>query len=751
VTWAGVSGPTAGDWIGLYHAGEPDANLLSWGYVSSGTLQKASGWTPVATGTVTFPLPGDLPDGEYEVRLFANDAFLFLAQAALVLARATVTVTQHAAHPGDSVTVTFAGVSPPTVEDRVALYAEGVTDMQDMAGPWVYTSSGTKTPGTTARKSGSFAYPLPTDPRPVPDGYYEMHLVGKSPGGLVAQTPPRSEFGGIAVTGLPASVTVTPSAGVQAGKPISVATYIPVNPAATDWVGLFRLGDADTAPPSAWAYIASGSQARPASPFVAATLSLTVPAGAVKDSYNVRAFHGDSPSAARTLIVKSNTFAVTPVPPVLLFAGPTSSAPSPWNVKATGYGVDPNSAKYIQNLASVMDVVKNAGQGAQNLVINGATPSYTTYGIPSYAMPIYFAGSGVVPVRVTARREYQSGGPWWGPETLTSPAGQGFSAVPLLSTWKPDHGYGSCDTDYGPPCAAHYGRYDPEVSPAMPLFPAGGWPQWQTGDHHLIVVSQSLNAVWEFWKMGYNVPDPNDPSHVPIDGWSASGAVKWALNGPGYGPVAPGMGSARAYGGSAAAGAITKKEMDAGVIPHALAFAYSYTDGIYYAAGRNATLNGPMCVATHTDGYCPTKGGVPFRTKNNAGPGRVGGEANGWSLPEGARLRLRQAVSVDARATAWESAHPGRGAAVRILGTALQQYGMYVVDHSGLIYDAANPTTEVPTANLYAEHVFGLPNQTWGGSLHSDDARAFPSSDFEVLALPTLTLLCPNKCGIACP
>ena len=153
-------------------------------------------------------------------------------------------------------------------------------------------------------------------------------------------------------------------------------------------------------------------------------------------------------------------------------------------------------------------------------------------------------------------------------------------------------------------------------------------------------------------------------------------------------------------GVSLVGGLIRYAEMQAGVIPHALAMSYPYTRGDGYARGPGP--GGVMGIATQANTANAAKGYV------------------GWGyLPEGARFRLKASVDVASRC--------GSNRACTVIGTALQQYGAYVVDTGGW-----------PV--LYAEALDGK-QVSWAGLLADTDTNAWKAADFEVLALPALTAL----------
>ena len=66
-SWSGVASPTTSDWIGLYRAGDPDTNWISYRYNTGGT----------ASGSVGFDAP--VTAGRYEFRYFYNATWTKLA------------------------------------------------------------------------------------------------------------------------------------------------------------------------------------------------------------------------------------------------------------------------------------------------------------------------------------------------------------------------------------------------------------------------------------------------------------------------------------------------------------------------------------------------------------------------------------------------------------------------------------------------------------------------------------------------
>ncbi len=206
-------------------------------------------------------------------------------------------------------------------------------------------------------------------------------------------------------------------------------------------------------------------------------------------------------------------------------------------------------------------------------------------------------------------------------------------------------------------------------------------------DRHFVVWDLSAGRLYEFW----------GAVRASANRWCGGYGVTFDAAGPGF-QSGEWHGSARAYGGSLAAGAIRYAEMARGRIDHALAMAYPAARGDAFAG-------------SHEPGDLF---GIASHSGNDLRPA-VTTESN---IPLGARLRLKRSVNVAQRC--------GDNPACQTIGQALQTYGMFVVDAAG-----------APV--FYAENLAGR-SASWDGVLNGKDARAFAAQDFEVLALPTLTM-----------
>jgi hypothetical protein len=147
-------------------------------------------------------------------------------------------------------------------------------------------------------------------------------------------------------------------------------------------------------------------------------------------------------------------------------------------------------------------------------------------------------------------------------------------------------------------------------------------------DGHMAVLDRANGCVYEFYQA----------KKLANGQWTAT----WANSKKERTGLAiyPGGDSARASGFSAIAGLVRPEELRAGVIRHALTFAY-----------RNTRTGGPVPPATGGDGW-------------NKDPN---------AIPIGARVQLDPHFRVAALQTRWQ----------RIVAHALQRYGMYLVDTGG--------------------------------------------------------------------
>jgi hypothetical protein len=159
-----------------------------------------------------------------------------------------------------------------------------------------------------------------------------------------------------------------------------------------------------------------------------------------------------------------------------------------------------------------------------------------------------------------------------------------------------------------------------------------------SGDGHLTIIDTTTNCEYDFWQAVKQT----------TGNWTASWANVTTSNGMGW--YAGGY-SATGSGNAGAGGLIRPQELQAGVIPHALGFSFPLTKA-----------GGPVLPATESDG----KSTAPD------------------AIPEGARLQLDPSLDLSTL---------GLNSYEMIIGRALQQYGMYLMDSNtgGVSFAAQNP------------------------------------------------------------
>ena len=169
-TWSGIPSPTTTDWIGLYVPGSADSAYLTWQYVSCSKGAAA----PSPAGSCPFTIPGGLPAGAYELRLFAADGYTRLATSGAITVSVpsgpSLRASPSTVAPGGSVTATWSGIPSPTYLDWVGLYTPGSADSAYIA--WVYVSC-TLTP-TVPAATGFCSFRIPSWLTP---DTYELRLL----------------------------------------------------------------------------------------------------------------------------------------------------------------------------------------------------------------------------------------------------------------------------------------------------------------------------------------------------------------------------------------------------------------------------------------------------------------------------------------------------------------------------------------------------------------------------------------------
>jgi hypothetical protein len=267
VSFSGVSSPSTTDWIGVFSVGASDSSYLSYVYTSSGTQTPGSTALSAGTVSVTFPTT----PGLYELRLNRNNGFTRIATSAQITVTtsttatptptpvatptpttgtATVSASSSTVTAGGTLNVTWSGVTSPTTTDWIGVFPIGAADYGYLS--YIYTSSGTPSPGSTASSAGTASMSFPTTP-----GVYELRLNRNNGGVRVATSAQITVSGTTTATPTPTPVatpTPTPttdvatvsasSSTVAAGGTLNVSWSGVTSPTTTDWIGVFPIGAA---------------------------------------------------------------------------------------------------------------------------------------------------------------------------------------------------------------------------------------------------------------------------------------------------------------------------------------------------------------------------------------------------------------------------------------------------------------------------------------------------------------------------
>jgi subtilase family protein len=253
VTVAMTNGPgNPTDWLGLFRQGAADTSSLSWQYLNGSKTPPGAGLT---TASVVFAMP--LGGGTFEFRFFASDGFTRLATSSTVTVSpvAPTLAPLSAAVPGGATVGLAVTNSPGNTTDWVGLFRQGAADTSFL--DWQYLN-GTKTLPLAGLNNASLRFAIPLGP-PV-----EFRLFAGSFTRLATSAP----VDVLVSTLTPSAQTVTGGATVT----VTVANG-PAN--ATDWVGLFSQGAADSHSVS-WQYL-NGTSTPPGAGLSNATLTFTVP------------------------------------------------------------------------------------------------------------------------------------------------------------------------------------------------------------------------------------------------------------------------------------------------------------------------------------------------------------------------------------------------------------------------------------------------------------------------------------------
>jgi len=277
VQWRNIPAPTAADWVGLYQVGAGDSN-----YVVRATTNGRD------TDHLQMNLPGTLPSGPYELRLFSNNTFtkLAISNGLDIEAGAGVSVSPIDVAGGGTLNVTWNGIATPSPTDWYALVPQNGLDASQIASSY-----------TTGAASGNGTLPLPAN---APGGNYELRLHSQSTGQRVAVSN---------LVKIGTTLVVSPTTVAPGGTVTITWSGIPA-PTGSDWISLNAVNSAD-------AYYISYTYGNPQAT-AAGSITFTLPASLLPGLYDMRLFSNNSMnrlalSNVITVTAPGPTLAVTPV------------------------------------------------------------------------------------------------------------------------------------------------------------------------------------------------------------------------------------------------------------------------------------------------------------------------------------------------------------------------------------------------------------------------------------------------------
>lgn len=220
VTWMAPGAGAYFDWIGLFKTGTSNTGEAWWAYTQG-----------AASGTLNLPAPNT--PGTYEFRYFQNNGRADVQRSNPITVTAppatsyTLTPSATAAVAGSPLSISWTAPTGSPVWDWIGLFK--VDDPNTAERWWSFT---------LGASSGTLNLTAPLTP-----GNYEFRYLLNN-GRLDVN---RSAT--VVVGALPASsYSLTPStAAVAAGGSLSITWTAPAGSASFDWIGLFKVGDPNTA------------------------------------------------------------------------------------------------------------------------------------------------------------------------------------------------------------------------------------------------------------------------------------------------------------------------------------------------------------------------------------------------------------------------------------------------------------------------------------------------------------------------
>lgn len=182
VTWSNVPDDRQDDWVGLFPISAPDeANSLvgdKWKYLT------CAGSPAPASGTCQIAMPNN--PGSYNFRLFANTGYTSKTAFTEQINVSNLAVNPTNVTKGNSIAISFGGVSNPTTTDWFTLWPSGGTTYTE----WIYASSCSKSlpQGTAAKESGSCSFTIPASS--APGSYTIKFYAANGTATLISQSIP---------------------------------------------------------------------------------------------------------------------------------------------------------------------------------------------------------------------------------------------------------------------------------------------------------------------------------------------------------------------------------------------------------------------------------------------------------------------------------------------------------------------------------------------------------------------------------
>ena len=307
-SWSGISNPSSRDWIGLYMAGA-DGSYWNWVYASSCTRSPGSA---KESGTCAFGVPDNVPNGNYELRLFANDGFIRIATSnsftvgpvnlpvvAIVASDSTASEGNAADTGVFTVSRTGSTTSSLTVNYIVSGTATNGTDYQTLAGS-VMIGSGQNTATITVTT--------------IDDNQAEGNetvMVTLSANAAYTVGTPSSATITITDDDTPPGPSLVASPETVAPGGTVTASWSGIsNPTSRDWIGLYAFGSSGSY--WNWVYASSCTQSA-GSAKESGTCPFGVPGNVPNGNYELRLFANGGMSRIAT----SNPFIVNSLLPAV--------------------------------------------------------------------------------------------------------------------------------------------------------------------------------------------------------------------------------------------------------------------------------------------------------------------------------------------------------------------------------------------------------------------------------------------------